>query len=190
MAAMNAMNRRGFLETGCVCGLGVLASPGAAPGGETAAQGDLTQAANPEQVMRFLKSVDRSGDESLRSAVFQRWGRECFYAPRLDQWALGHHANFDGFVASVNEGRSRYWEKIEYDKAAGTVKITSRKFPHCVCAWAQCQEPPKSLCTHCCRSFQTEIFRTMLDRKVDVEITESLLLGGERCRTTIHILAG
>lgn len=189
------MNRRGFVESGCACGLALIAAPVAVPGtavpagGEKPASSDLTQAVNPEQVMSFLKSVDRSSDESLRSAVFNRWGYECLYSRKLDQWAQRYRANIEGLAAYVNEGRSRYWEKIEYDQAAGTLKVTSRKTPRCVCAWAQCQQPPKSLCTHCCREFQTEMFQIMFGRKVDVEVTESLLLGGERCRTTVHILA-
>jgi hypothetical protein len=148
----------------------------------------LTQPVNSGQVMSFLKSVDGSGDEALRSAVFERWGRECFYSRKLDQWALEQRANVDGYIAWVNEGHSRYWERLEYDKAAGTLKVIGRKAPHCVCAWAQCPEPPKSLCTHCCREFQAEVFRTILNRKVEVEVTESVLLGGERCSTTIRIL--
>lgn len=144
--------------------------------------------ANPDQVMSFLKWADGASDP-LRCAVFERWGRECFYARKLDAWALRHRADFDGFVAWVNGGGSRSWEKIDYDKKAGVVKVTARKSSQCACAWAQCPQPPKSLCTYCCRSFQREIFRTMLDREVDVEVTEAYLLGGERCCTTIRIRA-
>lgn len=135
-----------------------------------------------------MKSIDHSGDEALRNAVFGRWGSECFHSRKLDQWALRHRADFEGFVAWVNQGHSRFWEKLEYDKAAGTLKLTGRKSGKCACPWAQCPEPPKTLCTHCCRAFQTEVFGTMLNRKVDVEVTESLLLGGECCCTAIHIL--
>lgn len=137
--------------------------------------------------MNVLKHIDGSGDESLRSAVFNRLGYECFYARKLDQWALQNRANIDGFVAGINDGHSRYWEKLEYDKAAATLKVTSRKFSHCVCACAQCPQPPKSLCTHCCRAFQTELFKTLLGQEVTVEITDAILLGGERCRTTIRV---
>ena len=88
----------------------------------------------------------------------------------------------------VNGNRSRYWEKLDYDKDGGIIKVTSRKFGKCPCAYAQCQQPAKALCTHCCKALQTELFKAMTGRDVTVQIDESILLGGERCRTTVHIL--
>jgi hypothetical protein len=173
------INRKDF----CSCALAALAAPAA-----TAQEGTLP--VSREQVIGVLKWLDGSADESLRAAVFARWGRECFVARNLDKWALRHRADFEGFVAWVNRGESRFWEKIDYDKTAGTVKVTGRKSSHCACAWAQCAEPPKSLCRHCCRAFQREIFSTMLDRQVEVEVTEAILLGGERCCTAIRVSAG
>ena len=76
---------------------------------------------------------------------------------------------------------------LDYDKDAGIIKVTSRKFGKCVCAYAQCPQPAKALCTHCCKALQTELFKAMTGRDVTVQIDESILLGGERCRTTVRL---
>ncbi len=180
---MKTIDRRSLLG----CGLVLVGAPAAAQEGSKPVADDLTNAPNPEQVRGFLKSVERSGDEELQRAVFGRLGRECLYSRKLDEWALQFRGKVESLAERVNSGRSRYWENLEYDKAAGTLRVTSRKYPHCVCAWAQCEQPPKLLCRHCCRAFHTEIWGLIFDRKVEVEVTESLLLGGERCRTTVRI---
>lgn len=187
-------SRRSFVQSGGACGLALLASQ--LLGGEQASPAiavsptpdDLTNKVNPQQVMNFLKQIDGSGDESLKKAVFGRWGRECFYSRKLDEWVRQYRDNLDAFLAYVNDGHSRYWERLDYDRAAATLRVTSRKYPHCVCAYAQCQQPPRSLCAQCCRAFHTELWATVFGKNVSVEIPESILLGGARCRTIIRIL--
>jgi hypothetical protein len=186
------MNRRTFVTQGCACGALLLAgtSPGISETTETKPpKDDLTHPVNPPQVMAVLTDIDRSGDKSLIDAVFTRWGYQCFHTRGdLKAFAEKQRANFQGYVDYVNGNRSRYWEKLEYDKDSGIIKVTSRKFGKCVCAYAQCQQPAKALCTHCCKALQTELFKAMTGRDVTVQIDESILLGGERCRTTVHIL--
>jgi hypothetical protein len=139
--------------------------------------------------MAVLTDIDRSGDKNLIDAVFTRWGYQCFHTRGdLKAFAEQQRANFQGYVDYVNGNRSRYWEKLDYDKDGGIIKVTSRKFGKCPCAYAQCQQPAKALCTHCCKALQTELFKAMTGRDVTVQIDESILLGGERCRTTVHIL--
>lgn len=185
------MNRRTFLNQGCACGALILA--GASRGISEATESrppkaDLTNPANPQQVMAVLTDIDRSGDEGLIDAVFTRWGYQCFHnRSELKAFAQQQRANFQGYVDYVNNGRSRYWEKLDYDKNSGVIKVTSRKFGKCVCAYAQCPQPAKALCTHCCKAFQTELFKVMTGRNVNVQIDEGILLGGERCRTTVQL---
>jgi hypothetical protein len=186
------MNRRTFVSKGCACGAMILA--GAACGMSATTESkppkdDLTNPVNAPQVMAVLTDIDRSGDKALIDAVFTRWGFQCFHNRReLKVFAEQQRANFQGYVDYVNANRSRYWERLDYDKDSGIIKVTSRKFGKCVCAYAQCQQPAKALCTHCCKAFQTELFKVMLGHDVTVKIDEGILLGGERCRTTVRII--
>lgn len=153
------------------------------------AKDDFTHPVRPDQVMEVLSDVDRSGDLRLIDGVFTRWGFHCFHARKdLVAFAERQRADFQGYVDYVNGNRARYWERLDYDKDAGVLRVTSRKFGKCPCAWAQCAAPAKALCTHCCKALQTELFRTMTGRNAEVRIDESILLGGERCRTTVRLL--
>ncbi len=147
------MDRRAFVSRGCACGALLLAGAGqgtAEPNEPAETKPDLTQEINPGQVMAVLGDIDRSGDKGLIDAVFHRWGYQCFHSRAgLKAFAQKQRANFQGYVDYINSGRARYWEKLDYDEARGVIKVTSRKFGQCVCAYAQCPRPAKALCTHC-----------------------------------------
>jgi len=185
------MNRRLFIHQGCACGLMFLA----AQSGDTVTaeesvepKPDLTQPIKPEQVMAVLTDIDQTKDKALIDAVFTRWGFQCFHSrPELAAFAQRQRDNFRGYVDYINSNRARYWERLEYDEPNGIIKVTSRESGRCPCAYAQCPKPAKSLCTHCCKALQIELFKTMTGRDVQVQIDESILLGGKRCRTTVRL---
>ncbi len=184
------MNRRTFVTHGCACGTLLLAGlpRGLAAGGAPPPGPPAPLPVNLPQVMAVLTDVDRSGDPALIDAVFGRWGYQCFHhRDELKAFAERQRADFPGYVAYVNGGRSRAWEKLDYDATAGIVRVTGRRSGRCACAYAQCPQPARALCTRCCTAFQAELFRTMTGRPAAVQIDESVLLGGERCRTTVHL---
>lgn len=186
------MNRRTFLTQSYACSALILSNPAAAHGETTTEKhpkNEFEQPVNPQQVMAVLTDIDNGGDAALIDAVFTRWGNQCFHTRAgLKEFAEKQRANFQGYVDYVNGNRARYWEKLDYDPSAGVLKVTGRKFGKCSCAYAQCPKPAKALCTHCCKALQTEFFQTMTGRTAKVTIAESILLGGERCRTTVHLL--
>ena len=114
------MNRRTFVTQGCACGALLLAGTSHGISETTEAKPpkeDLTHPVNPPQVMAVLTDIDRSGDKNLIDAVFTRWGYQCFHTRGdLKAFAEKQRANFQGYVDYVNGNRSRYWEKLEYDK--------------------------------------------------------------------------
>jgi hypothetical protein len=148
---------------------------------------DLVQQMVPNHVMKLLKFIEANFDEPTREKIFSNLGYECLYSRGLDKWIQSFKANPDSFFDRVNTGQSKYWERLEYDKENSKIKVISRKFVSCNCAYAQCPEPPKSLCNYCCKRFQKALFETLFDKKVEVKIDSSVLLGGERCCTTINI---
>ncbi len=186
------MDRRSFIGAGCACGAlfaaGLTEIGDQAIAAETPSKDDLTYKINPAQMMAVLTDIDRTKDKTLIDAVFNRLGYQCFHArDYLVEFAKKQQANFQAYVDYVNSDKMKYWERLDYDKQAGVLKVTSRKFGKCVCAFAQCEKPAKALCTNCCKTFQEELFKGLTGRKAEVEITESILLGGERCRTTVRL---
>lgn len=185
------MNRRRFLSQGCSCGLLLAASSFA----EEKPSEALVRAAkvptvpmNPQQIAAVLSQVDRSGDEAVIGAVFDRWGVACFEQSKsLRERCERLRADFPGYVARINEGADRFWERLDYDETGGVLRVLGRKATLCPCAYSRSPNPPKALCTHCCRNFQQRLFEALTGRRAEVEIDESVILGGERCSTTIRL---
>ncbi len=148
---------------------------------------ELVHQVHQGQIMKVLKFIEKNIDKSTSKKIFSNLGYECFYSRNLDKWIKSYKPDIDRFFDWVNDGNSRYWEKLEYDKKNSRIKVTARKFPTCVCAYAQCPDPPKSLCNYCCKGLQVALFEALLDKKVEVKIDSSILLNSKRCCTTINI---
>jgi len=145
------------------------------------------QEMNQEQVKNILKFIDASQDESVKESVFCQLGRECFYVRHLDNWIGQYTGNVQAFLDRINvEKASKYWEKLEFTEDGMALILTGKKVEGCACAFADCADPPLSLCHYCCKSMQQEMFGMLLGQEVEVEITEAYLLGDERCSTLIH----
>ena len=144
---------------------------------------------NQEQVRNLLKFVDASQGEAVKESIFSQLGHECFYARKLDAWIGQYTGNVQAFLDRVNvQKTAKYWERLEFTPDGKTLVLTGKKVEGCACAFADCEQPPLSLCNYCCKNFQQEMFGTLLGQKVEVTITESYLLGGERCNTEIHLV--
>jgi hypothetical protein len=148
---------------------------------------ELAHQMAPNHVMKLLKYIEANFDETTRKKIFGQLGYECFYSVGASKWIQNYKKEPDKFFEMVNSGKSVYWEKLEYDRENSRIKVISRKFVSCVCAFGQCPDPPKSLCKYCCLRLHKELFETLLGKKVEVKLDDSVLLGGERCCSTINI---
>ena len=152
-------------------------------------QQPIPQEMNQEQVKNTLKFIDASESESVKNSIFSQLGHECFYARKLDEWIQQYRGDVQAFLDRVNiQQASKYWERLEFSEDRAILILTGKIVQGCACAFADCSQPPQSLCHYCCKSFQQELFGMLLGQKVEVTITESYLLGGERCSTIIHII--
>jgi hypothetical protein len=149
----------------------------------------VPQAMNQDQVKNLLKFIDASQSETVKNSIFSRLGHECFYARKLDGWIEPYRGNVQAFLDRVTiEHASKYWERLEFTEDRTMLILTGKQVQGCACAFADCSQPPLALCHYCCKNFQQELFGTLLGQKAEVTITESYLLGGERCNTTIRLV--
>lgn len=149
----------------------------------------MPQEMNQEQVKNILKFIDASQSESVKNSIFSQLGHECFYARKLDGWIEQYRGDVQAFLDRVNvQHASKYWERLEFSEDRTTLILIGKKVQGCACAFADCCQPPQSLCHYCCKSFQQELFGMLLGRKVEVKVTESYILGDERCSTIIHLV--
>jgi len=142
----------------------------------------------PDQIKNVLAYIDASQDEQVRKEVFCELGRQCFLTRRVKTWVDGFAGDVQAFLDRVNvEGSSPYWQSLVFDEDRSILYLTGKERELCACPYAECDDPPLSLCTYCCRAFQEQIFGTLFGREVSVQITESILMGDTRCSTAIHI---
>jgi hypothetical protein len=147
------------------------------------------EAINLKQAKKLLQYIDTSQSEEVKERIFSQLGRECFYTRKLDAWVESFQGDVQAFLDRVNiQQASKYWERLGFTEDGTKLILTGRKVTGCACGFADCAQPPLSLCHSCCKSFQEALFGKLLGRKVAVEIGASYLLGDDRCSTTIHIV--
>lgn len=144
---------------------------------------------NPQQMRNVFRHIDSHQSEEVKKDIFEKLGQECFLG--LKEWVDSIGTNIQKLMDDVNvRDMSPYWEKLQFNEDRSVLYLTGKKVERCACALGNVEHPPKSLCNYCCRKFQEQVFGTFLGKEVTVEITESYILGGERCSTAIHIKNG
>lgn len=144
--------------------------------------------ADARQIQNLLIYVESSVDEPAKTNIFKQLGAEHLTIPEYAAYIKECQKNLKGYFDRVNSGNDKYWEKIEYNPESSTIKVTGKPVVKCVCAYAQHENPPLSLCKICCSNYQKIFFEMLLDKPVTkVQIDEAYLLGGKRCSTTIYI---
>ncbi|MGA2406339.1 MAG: hypothetical protein ABSF81_06265 [Bacteroidales bacterium] len=190
------MNRKNFCKTTCGLGIGSCFGFGLLSNSNLSATDKQIQEAtkstpvvpiDQRQIQNVLRFVDSSMDESVKKQIFERLGLEHTTKDRYASWINGYKKDIKSFFDMVNTNKDTYWEKLEYNPDLSAIKVTGRLVDKCACPYAQCENPPKSLCNYCCKSYQKQMFEMLLEKKVNVQIDESFLLGGKRCNTTIFI---
>ena len=192
-----SMDRKDFLR--CSCGLGLGSCFGIslftndkvfAAGSQKLESGKETPLVpvDSRQIQNLLSYIESSIDESAVKNIFERLGAEHLTHPGFVNWINENKKNIKGYFDKINSKSDTYWEKIEYNPDEATIKITGKLADRCACAYAQSENPPLSLCNHCCIGFQKRMFEMLLEVPVTkVELDESYLLGGKRCSSTVHI---
>ncbi len=142
----------------------------------------------PGQKARCLKTMmdalDQTVDEPTRQAIMQACGRQCIGASILDKARkLARTASdLDDLLARLNQAHlggghlERKGDVIHasYDRCyCGSVNQTKTAFSptycHCSCGWYR------------------QLFETLLEQPVTVELVSSIIQGDESCRFKIMI---
>jgi hypothetical protein len=191
------MDRKDFLKCSCGFGIGSCLGIGLFMNNKILAAGNQKSESGKEtplvpvdsrQIQNLLSYIESSMDESAVKNIFERLGAEHLTHPGFVNFINETKKNIKGYFDKINSNGDTYWEKIEYNSEASTIKIIGKQADRCACAYAQNENPPISLCNHCCIGFQKRMFEMLLGVPVTkVELDESYLLGGKRCSSTIHI---
>jgi hypothetical protein len=143
---------------------------------------------NQEQVNNLLKYIDTALDETTKIKIFTQLGHDCFFCRHTNRWVDQFEGDVQKFLDDINvQHKSTFWESLVFSADKKRLILTGKEVDGCACTYAACEAPPLALCNHCCKSFQQELFSYLLGKPVEVIITESYLLGNQRCSTIIEI---
>ena len=191
------MKRNEFLKACCagLCGCGVmgLLAPLAASA-EGADRQTTTAPAVPAEIdalkqqiagarERFAKLVTIMGEDldgAVRAKILTRLGRQCAqaYRPLFEKY----RGNPKGFHELV---KTAWLESAETDAETGVLSVAGKPAP-CACPLVKAGRTPAEFC-QCSAGWQEEAYSTVLDKPVAVEIEETVLRGGKRCRFRITV---
>ncbi|MGD2090331.1 MAG: hypothetical protein PVH61_29410 [Candidatus Aminicenantes bacterium] len=131
-----------------------------------------------EWLANLMKNMDTHLEEETKIKLMEECGRSCAqnsikeealkYQGKLDDW-LGKMKKWVG-VKNIHQQQDRI--QVVYDK--------------CFCQLVQ-DIPPilsASFC-HCSRGWLMEIFETVLEKPVTVEMEDSIMKGGKQCRFSV-----
>jgi len=102
-----------------------------------------------------------------------------------DETIKKFRGNLDGFCQLIKQGVSG--DNVTYDREKGVITMASDDRTDCFCPLNSLScNTPKVVC-NCSLGWQQHTWETLLQRKVRVELKESVLRGGKRCVFEIHV---
>jgi len=184
------MDRRELLKQ--TCGMGLCACAGstlmvqACPAAQESEDTDRQlrrlqwwQDHTKRQMARLWKLLEPHLDEKTRQGIIEQLGRNC--ASTLG-WAKEFKGNAEGFFRRMQETQG---EQILFDQEKGIITVTTPE-RDCVCGLVNSKITPAYFC-QCSIGWQKETYETLLGKKVDVELKESVLRGSKRCVFKVHV---
>jgi len=182
------MNRKEFLKN-CACAVCVCAAastivPDVASGTETQAPDDWRLRFVKQRYAKLLGILASRMDETTLNETLFELGAYC--SGLGDEWLKKSRGDLEGFRQAVKKGVSG--DNITYDWDKGVITMASDERTDCFCPLnSRAQHTPGVVC-HCSLGWQKHTWETLLQKKVSVELKESVLRGGKRCVFEIRIL--
>jgi len=203
-----AMNRKDFFKTAGKIGVGACLC-GAAGGLGTALAGIQAQTQPGDKtgdraikrlefadswVKRFFDVMDQTLDEGTRKKLMMLNGKTCFQDWIRETKQEIIPVAFETWARKAAEANQQEGFKVEgnvihfqYNSSAETGG--EAKEGVCLCSMAE-SKPAGMSPTYCYCSvgYVKEMFELRFNRKVDVELLDSVLKGGKRCRFKITVI--
>jgi hypothetical protein len=182
------MNRKQFLKT-CACTFCSCATVGMiAPGDSTAAENkkpeDWRLPFVKQRYAKLLEILSSRMDEKTLNEVLFELGAYC--SGLSDETKKKFRGNLEGYRQAVKQSTSG--DNITYDWEKGVITMASDERTDCYCPLiSRFNHTPKTAC-NCSLGWQQHTWETLLQKKVKVELKESVLRGGKRCVFEIRVL--
>ncbi len=203
------MGRKEFFKTAAKLGAGACLC-GAAGGLEAAVSRTQAQPAKPGDksleraakrmefadhwVKRFFDAVDQTLDEPTRRTLMELNGKNCFRAYLQSSKQDIKPVDFATWAKKISEGPKRDDVSIEGNVIRyqfSSSAETGAASPEGICLCPVAESKPAGMSPtycYCSVGYVKESFELRFNRKVDVELTDSVLRSGKRCKFKITVL--
>lgn len=131
-------------------------------------------------VKNLIDSIDAHLDEETKIRVMESCGRACARGGAVDA-AKACQGDLDKMLSTLK----RWVGKENVRKDGNVVHVVYDK---CLCHLVAGGPPrlPDTYC-YCSRGWLKEMFELVVGKPVDVDLTESIKRGGQKCRFTIQL---
>lgn len=168
----------------CTCAAVGLIAPDSAPGAEAKAPEDWRFRFVKERYAKLLEILSSRMDEKALNGTLFELGTYC--SGLGDETLKKFRGDLEGYRKLVKQGVSG--DNITYDWDKGVITMASDERTDCFCPLiSRFNHTPKTAC-NCSLGWQQHTWETLLQKKVKVELKESVLRGGKRCAFQIRVL--
>jgi hypothetical protein len=179
------VNRKEFLKNCagglCACAAVSLVSTASLSAAETSKTEDWRLPFVKKRYGKLIEILSSRMDEETMNETLLGVGTFC--SSLSDDWIIKHRGDFDGFCKAIEQGISG--DHVAYDRDKGIITMTSPDRTECFCPLIGASTP-KVVC-NCSLGWQQHTWETLLQKKVKVELKESVLRGGKRCVFEIRV---
>ena len=182
------MNRKQFLKNCayglCSCAAVGLPGPAGLFAAETAKSEDWRLPFVRQRYARLLEILSRRMNaDTLNDTLFEL-GAYC--SALSDETKMKFRGNLEGYRQAIKQSTSG--DNITYDWEKGVITMASDERTDCFCPLISCFNHTPQVACNCSLGWQQHTWETLLQKKVKVELKESVLRGGKRCVFEIRVL--
>ena len=132
----------------------------------------------------MMDVLDRGVDEKTRWAIMEACGRQCIGASTLEKARRLQH-DAQGLDVLLNRLNAAHIGGGYLDLAEDGIHAA---YNRCYCgSVSKAKEPFSATYCHCSCGWLRQLFETVLEKQVEVELLSSIIQGDDRCRFLIHI---
>ena len=150
------------------------------------------RAINQKQAIKLLEHIEATQSEDVKKDIFSQLGCECFALGHYKELGIDLNDSIEQIMEFTNvEKNHPSWEELYFNQDGTILYVTGKpvdEAPRCPCSFGRGENPPASLCIHCCGTFQESLWRAVLKKNVRVETPQSRMFGDKRCNHTVFIL--
>jgi len=178
------MKRRQFLSRCagglCTCAAACSVAPALSVAAETKTPEDWRPAFVKRRYTKLLEILGSQLDERKLDEVLRQLGRNCATEFRLTRQHVG---DVDGFI---REFKQKTKEDVTFDRETGVITVIGAERSDCYCPLIERGKTSSQAC-NCSLGWQQYTYETLLAKKVEVTLKESVLRGGKRCVFEIRV---